>query len=124
MRRNSEQEQLLCDVLAEDELREATLQRALDEMGRVRRRRRIFRRAVVCLPLILLIAIAVGRNFLEKKKSTRAEPRIVRAEQQVPGTSIRIIDDGQLLELFNGRPVARVGPPGHQQLVLFEELIN
>ena len=124
MRRNSEQEQLLCDVLADDELRQATLQRALVEMGRVRRRRRIFRRAVVCFPLIVLVAITAGRNVLKEKEPAPAERSMVRVEQKVPGTSIRIIDDEQLLELFNGRPVALVGPPGHQQLVLFDEVIN
>jgi hypothetical protein len=124
MRKSNDCEELLRDVLAEDELRQATLQRALVEMGRVRRRRRSYRRAVVCIPLIGLILISTGRNLLEEKKPIPAEPRTARAEQKVPGTSIRIIDDEQLLELFSGRPVALVGPPGHQQLVLFDEVIN
>ena len=125
MKTDKDQEQLLCDVLAEDELRKATLLRGLAEMGRVRRQRRFFRAAaVVCLPLIGLMAIVGSRIFLDPKSSVQAPPRMARVEENVPGTSIRLLNDEQLLELFRGRPVALVGPAGHQRLFLFDEGLN
>jgi hypothetical protein len=39
----------------------------------------------------------------------------------IEGTPIRVIGDEELLALFQGRPVALLGEPGHQRLVLLDE---
>ncbi len=39
----------------------------------------------------------------------------------VPGTSIRLVSDEELLAMFPDRPVALVGPPENRQFVFLDE---
>ena len=122
-----EADELLADMLAdENRLRETTLQRGLAEMHRVRKRRHTMRVTVaVCLPVLVLAATIYVRDLSTNRNSTHDTPLpITQIEKTIRGTSIRVLNDEELLDLFNGRPVALIGPAGHQQLILFDEVPN
>ncbi len=51
-------------------------------------------------------------------------PSAGQVEEVIPGTSIRVLNDEQLLALFKDRPVALVGQPGNQRLLLLDEPIQ
>ena len=125
MNNKSDREELLADVLADEtQLRATTLEFALHEMRCVRRRRRAARFGVmVCTPILVLAAALLVRNF-QVGNSTAAAPQVVEREETIPGTSIQVLSDEQLLALFKGRPVALVGPAGHQRLLLLDEAAN
>jgi hypothetical protein len=119
-----EADELLADVLAADVTwRAGTLDRGLAEMKRVRRARRRARvTAIVAGPLALVAGLLL---FRESPKSVRRPPSpVVKAETVIPGTSIRVLDDDELLALFKGRPVALVGPADRQRLLLLDEAAN
>ena len=122
-----ETDELLTDVLAEEtQLREKTLELGLDQVRRVRRRRHTMRVAgAICLPILVLAAAIRVRDFSATKNPTPgAVAHVTEAEKTIPGTSIRVLNDEELLELFKGRPVALIGPAGHQQLIVFDEIPN
>lgn len=124
MKRNDEREELLADVLVNGgELRNATLEAGLHEVRRVGRRRRAMRAAmIVVMPVVIIGAIILGRELLSNGgKPRNSSLQIARTDELIPGTSIRVLDDKQLLELFQGQAVALVGRPGHQQLLLFDQ---
>ena len=124
MKRNDEREELLADVLAnEAELRNATLEAGLQEVGRVCRRRRAMRAVTIgAMPVVISAAIICVREMLSNgEKPGDLSLHIARADELIPGTPIRVVNDEQLLELFQGQAVALVGQPGHQQLLLFDE---
>lgn len=124
MKRNSEREELLADVLVEDEpLRAATLKAGLDEMRRLGKRRHAMRTgSVVGMSVIVLATLVWANRFvLSGRKAMDPSSPVSHAEEVIPGTSIHVVNDEQLLDLFRDRPVALVGSPGNQQLLLLDE---
>jgi hypothetical protein len=124
MKSDVERNELLADVLAESQLKSTTLDLGLAEMRRVRRRRRAIRAVTICMPIILLVAVCIRQFSIKSALSDAAGERSPQLEETIPGTSIRVVNDEQLLQLFKGRPVALVGPAGHQQLIVFDEVAN
>ena len=125
MKDDIECNELLADVLAkETQLKSTTLDLGLAEMRRVRRRRRATRAVITCVPILLLAAICIRQFSTRSISSGNAGLRGAQLEETIPGTSIRVVNDEQLLELFKGRPVALVGPAGHQRLIVFDEAAN
>lgn len=123
MKTPTNQTELLADVLAEEEeaLRTSTLECGLSALRQRRRLRRIRTAALMALPLIVIAAMFAPALILQR----RPVPSIAAVNPppaMVEGTAIRIISDEELLALFKDRPVALVGRPGHQQLVLLDEL--
>src|SRR5689334_17041378 len=118
MKTESEHGKLLSDLLAENDLRAATLQAGLTAMRR-RRFRRQLTRAVALLVAPILVAMIAYRMSIQPR--TQRAPAVAQAPQVVPGTNIRVLTDEQLLDLFKGRPVALIGPPGNQQLLLLDQ---
>ena len=124
MNKEAEQDELLADVLADGtHFRATTLELGLAEMQRVRKRRRAARLgAVVCAPLLVLATAIFLREFLARH--TNNPPRVVQVGKVIPGTSIRVLSDEELLAMFKDRPVALVGKPGNQRLLLLDEAIQ
>jgi len=127
MKPTTENEELLRDMLAtETPLRESTLQAGLAAL-RHRRRWRAVRAAMVTVaPLLLLAAWLLRAKQLRHdlaSHSTRG-PIVAVTDVTVEGTRIRVLSDEDLLSFFPGRPVALVGSPGQQQLLLFDESRN
>ena len=118
-----ERERLLTEVLAgESDVREASLQAGLSALRRRRVRRSTARAVTLLVPLLL----AAGLIGLRMNRSPENEPRPARVsmEETIPGTRIHVLTDEQLLDLFKGRPVALIGPPGNQQLLLLDQFPN
>ena len=121
-------------AMSEDGLisfREQTLQRTLRYASRLRRRREFNRRAaLLMLPLVLLVGgLLLFRppHWFQKPQSPQlahglhvADP--LGSPRTIPGTDIRILSDEDLFALLKGRPIALVGPPGHQRLILLDEI--
>lgn len=124
MKRNNEREELLADVLTDDDqLRAATLQAGLNEMRRVHKRQRVLRvaGAMTCMSAIIVAMLLSAHRFLlTGRKAADSPSSVTRVEEMIPGTSIHVLSDEQLLEFFRGRPVALVGRPGDQQLLLLD----
>lgn len=103
-------------------IREESLARALDAMRHKARRQRMVRSlALVCAPLVLgLVFVLI---------SSRGPGRII-PMAQAPGPTvpaipiarpgIEPIDDQGLLALLSGKTVALIGPPGREQLLVFD----
>ena len=45
----------------------------------------------------------------------------IESDKTIPGTSIRVVNDDELMAMFPNRPVALVGPPERRQFVLLDE---
>ena len=131
MKRQSEEEKFISELLADDgELSRRTLDHGLTLMRRKRARRLAWRAAALVAPVVILAVFLFGRHGrppivhqTRVERSTlsdqsKATPRVIE------GTSIRILTDGELLDFFTNRPVALVGPPGKQTLILFDESKN
>jgi hypothetical protein len=118
-----EREKLLTEVLVnETDVRQATLQAGLSALRGRRVRRYTARVATFLIPSILAAGLIVSRM----NRPFRNEPRPTRVqmEETVPGTRIHVLTDEQLLDMFQGRPVALVGPPGNQRLLLLDQAAN
>ena len=113
-----EKEELLTEVLANaEELRAVTLRAGLTALQRKRRRRAVLRTATLMLPIAALVMLLAQRLLTRDDRTGQ----ISKGTPTVDGTSIRVLSDEELLAFFDGQPVALVGPPGHQQLLLFDE---
>jgi hypothetical protein len=127
MKKPFEHEDLLRDVLAEGrDARAVTLRQGLTALRCARVRRRAIRLGLAASPAVLLMVLWLARHPLGTPRPTdRAEPttEAVTAPpiRRIAGTPIRIISDEELLAVFQGRPVALLGEPGHQRLVLLDE---
>jgi hypothetical protein len=120
MKKRDRNEELLNELFGETaSFRDATLEQGLRAVRRTRRRRSVWRAAPVFVALILA-AVFLARNF--RHMVTTAGNRDVASVKVVPGTTIRVLSDDELLAFFKGRPVALVGQPGNQRLVLFDEV--
>ena len=132
MKRESDKQKLVADLLSDgSNLRESTLQRGLMLVGRKRQRRRVVQASLWILPFLLVAATVLVQLHHESKRTAHIPPpsRVAmhapaEAPQVIEGTSVRILSDTELLDLFKGRPVALVGPPGKQTLLLFDEKPN
>ena len=128
MKQPTERDELLRDVLAGpalDEFRNASLDDGLRLVRRTRQHRQAMRvAAYVALPLLIVVSALVVQNRQLPPRLAVHQPPAAPAEpaQTIPGTAIAIISDEQLLDLFQGRPVALVGQPGDQRLVLLDEV--
>jgi hypothetical protein len=127
--KRQEQDRLLSELLAGDALSDCRRTSLEGGLALLRRRRRARRIGRCCLVGLLPLAFAASL-FLSRSSRPGAGPvsvaQVASHRPAVPGRSARtgsvqIIDDEQLLALFSGRPVALVGRPGHQQLLLLDE---
>jgi hypothetical protein len=130
MKNPSEEHYLLKDVLADaasEEFRSATLAQGLSLARRKRLRRRATRMGSLAASLIILLTMLSlfvhrlptipFRNGAPISGELRAS-----APKFVEGTSIRILSDAELLDLFKDRPVALIGPAGRQRLIMLDEI--
>src|SRR5207244_3470686 len=123
---------LIADLLTdESDLRESTLQHGLMLSRRKRQRRRVGRASLWILPVVLIAATVLLQVRHERDWRAHIRPPsafAINAAAQPPrvieGTSVRILSDAELLDLFKGRPVALVGPPGKQTLLFLDERPN
>src|SRR5688572_2884715 len=127
MKKRTDHDELLADVLGEtasEEFRSATLDRGLAEIRRLRRRRRgLVLATLLVAPLILAATLWLPRNHLAPENERTRAVEITDAKK-IGGTPIRLIGDDQLLALFQGRPVALIGPPDNRRLLLLDERRN
>ena len=126
--RRQEQDQLLKEILAGEDLshfRQASLQSGLTAVRHRRRRHRVFRvSAVTLLPLFLAYAIFVWQRSRESRPTTSSSSlaQISDAVSANAKPEVKIITDDELFELFPGRSMALIGKPGEQQLVFLNRL--
>ncbi|HTD66805.1 MAG TPA: hypothetical protein VK846_09790 [Candidatus Limnocylindria bacterium] len=132
MKKRIEQKELLEDVLVEDQgYRTATLEHGLAAMRRQRTRRRLASLALsVSAPVLLLAAVVMLQNrrlapapLMPQSVVTPSIPK-VQIAKTIEGTPIRVLSDEELLDYFKGRPVALLGKPGHQRLILLDEAVQ
>jgi hypothetical protein len=124
MKKQSGHEELLKELFDEgapEDFRAATLKRGLAAVRRIRRRRMAWRAAPVLIALIL--ASTIVERQLHHTSST-VPVQEARPAKVIPGTTIRVLSDEELLAFFKGRPVGLVGPPENQRLVLFDQVSN
>src|ERR1051325_4055845 len=128
MTKHSNEQKLIDDLLSgEDDLREQTLNHGLVALRRKRVHRRAIRAGAAVAALLVLLALihvnrerpqAVARlnppNFKPQTIAPPAPPAVI------AGTTIRVLTDQELLDLFQGHPVALVGTPGKQKLIIFD----
>ena len=149
--KRSEQDQLLKEILAGDDLsdfRQASLEQGLMAIRRQRQRRRIVRAcALVCLPLLLALGILIRLAPWDKSAQDGAQSqknyptgqapesptgRIASANPPVTAIpapragrgAVKFITDEELFALFPNRPLALIGKPGQQQLVFLDQRIS
>ena len=122
MKREKDYDRLLSDVLEAGHLREATLQHGLRALRRKRGRQHAARLAGVTVSVLALALVVLwNRPHRQTVEHSHAPPPASTAVETIAGTDIRVLSDDELLAMFKGRPVALVGPPGRQQLLLFEQ---
>jgi hypothetical protein len=124
----SEEQDLVADTMSQgvaDDFRAASLERTLAFVRNQRRTRRRIRAAVAFAGLMALTATAIWWHGGGREVAPKATPprlaALASTSPTVPGTTIRILSDEQLLGMFPGRPVALMGPPDHRQLVFLDE---
>ncbi len=123
----SEQDRMLGEILAGNELagfRQASLERALASLRR-RRRQRALRTGVLGLtPFLVVLGFLLSRlheTHLPKGTSPGAPP-VLAAAASIAAPPVKFITDDELMALFPGRAVALIGKPGHQQFIFLDEL--
>lgn len=126
MRTPDELDQLLNDVLSpetSEDIRTTTLDQGLTALRQRKRKRVLIQRVGVCTAAAsVLIALVVSLTPPTEKPSTSvAAVSPAPVDKTVPGTNIRIISDEELFALFPDRPLALVGPKGHQELIFLDE---
>jgi hypothetical protein len=81
------------------------------------RRRRQFQAAAIMAPLLCL---AVAWHFRPagppRLEATAPPPPVAESGK------VKYITQSELFALFPNRPIALIGPPGHQQFLLLDEL--
>lgn len=108
-----------------DDFRERTLQRTLTQVRRVRMRRRVVRTGIMlAAPLCLVFGAWWSLRSTDSAPTVHhtvfSEPN--ERMETVPGTSIRVLSDEELFALLGDRPIAVIGPPSQQRLVLLDEV--
>jgi hypothetical protein len=118
-------EQLLKDLLSGDGLsdfRSTSLEYGLASLRLRRRRRRLVSIALMStVPLVAVIVFFSQSIEHALHPPASVPPRLVASSAKKLAPTLSIIDDEQLLALFSDQPVALVGNPGQQQLVLLNE---
>ncbi|MGO8699715.1 MAG: hypothetical protein ACLQVY_18600 [Limisphaerales bacterium] len=112
---------LLQELLNDDELsalRQASLARGLRALHQRRRRRRQLQVAAVLIPLLVLL----GHWPFRQAPRPAALASVTTPSPRVETEKVQYITKDQLLALFPNRPIALIGPPGHQQFILLDEL--
>jgi hypothetical protein len=99
--------------------------RLLENTLQYARRRKQRRHVVRTVAMALVLCCAGLIAFLPARKtrpvSEAPAPGALSAEAPVlPGTSIRLLTDEELLEVFAGRPVAIIGSGDQRQLVVLD----
>jgi hypothetical protein len=123
---------LLNDLLSHqelEELRASTLDRGLALVRHRRRQRHTARLAGIVASLLgavavcwLLIQSRPDHGLVAQHPPGSTSGDTIEAPLAASRLSdVRQLSDHELLDLFPGRPVALIGPPGHQQLVLLDE---
>ncbi len=131
---DSKQDPLLDDLLAGEEaasLRESSLEQMLSSVRQRQRQRQTRRIAVLAaVPALLALALVAMRPTAPVTQlagnstptTGGATARVARVEstsgEEAP---VHFISDDELLAMFPGRPVALIGPPGHQQFVFLDQ---
>jgi hypothetical protein len=128
--KRSEQDQLLKEILAGDDLsdfRRASLEQGLVAIRRQRRRRRVVRAcALVSLPFLLVLGIVIRRTLespAERIASVNPPVTAIPAPRAGSG-DVKFITDEELFALFPNRLLALIGKPGQQQLVFLDKGIS
>ena|SRR5688572_6419682 len=122
MKTSPEHEELLNEVLSSEssaELRTASLNYTLTA---VRRQRRL-RNAVRCASPVAALAVLAAILWYRQAPPIRPvafQPSVI-GGPTVPGTSIRLVSDEELLAMFPDRPVALIGPPEERHFVFLDE---
>ena len=122
----SEQDRLLQEILAGDDLtafRQASLGQGLTLVRRLRHRRRAVRLcAVVCLPSLLVSGILFRLSPQVAKPTGPSSTAAASVGPASPARNppVKFITDEELFALFPNRPVALLGKPGQQQLVFLD----
>lgn len=109
----SENDRLLRDILADENverLREASLARMLEVTRRRRRRRTWMSGAAASLAIMTTLLVMLRRE---------TSAPIVEPPEPIGGR-VKIINDEQLLALFPDRSVALIGRPGDQRLLFLD----
>lgn len=115
-----DESRLLHDVVENGRtLRGDSLQAGLSAL----RWRRVRRRAFYGTSFVAVLFV-VATLVLHREQGRSVAPVIAAVERTIPGTDIRVLNDEQLLDFFKGRPVALVGPPGEQRLIVFRETVT
>ena len=118
-----DREKLLTEVLVDEtDVRQATLRAGLSALRGRRVRRYAARVATLLIPSLLTAGLIVSR--MNRPFRNEPQPTRVQLEETVPGTRIHVLTDEQLLDMFKGRPVALIGPPGNQHLLLLDQSPN
>ena len=111
--------QLLKEVLAGDEIdpcRHATLEYGLATL-RTRRVRRAALRSAGITCVLLLVLVVLTKSFIPQHFPAVPRTSPLEASEE----KIKIISDDELFALFPNRPLALVGPSGHQQLLFLDQ---
>jgi hypothetical protein len=122
------EDDLLNDIFPRSRnLRAATLEQTIFSARQQRQRHKFARvGGVVTLCLgLLLVALNSQINFHDSPMQVAAINSSLANKLDfptVPGTSIRIINDEELLKMFENRPVAFIGPPEDRQFIVLDEI--
>jgi hypothetical protein len=124
MKTKPDHDDLLADTLsATDDARAVSLERTLAYTRRVRRTR-VAIRAVACVAVFVAAISMVWQQTApanlghERRGPIASHEPVVRT---VPGTTIRVLTDEELLAMFPNRPIALIGPADARQFVLLDE---
>ena len=120
------EKRLLAELLADEDLREASLRGGLIAIRRKRVQQRSIRIAAALSAIVLFILVSRNseRTSTDGKQQHAALQSPSATPKVIPGTTVRVLNDQDLLDLFPDRAVALVGPPGKQRLILFEAVNN
>src|ERR1043166_2939243 len=130
MTKPSNEERLITNLLAAgDELQQATLQSGLAAMRRKRIRHHAYRAASIVTVVLMLFAFFYSRREHAQSLAHLSPPGVDIAPppppappEVIPGTTIQVLSDQELLDLFKGHPVALVGIPGKQKLIVSDSV--
>ena len=119
--KDSENDRLLRDVLADatlEQTRERTLRAGLARLQRRRQRRALLATGAASLTLALAVA-----SFVASRAPSRSALNHAAAPTDFPAASghVRFIDDDELLARFADRGVLLVGEPGRQRLIFLDQ---
>jgi hypothetical protein len=90
-----------------------------------RRRRKGFRVSIIAtfyFGLLLALNSKINLHQPSSPVAMNPAPSTKPNFSTVPGTSIRILNDEELLKLFANRPVAFFGPPENRQFIVLDEV--